>query len=251
MHRSCLAAGCLFIWTAFVPSPGDEGFWVGAFSDEQPGVQTPRGWRPLAANGVDRATKYRLVEEDGAVVLQAVSRAGASSLIRKVDVDPARHPVLTWRWRVDGVLEHGDARRKRGDDFPARIYVIFDHDPSELGFRDRLKYRALKALGYEHIPTRALNYIWANKAPRGRFLRSPYTDWVQMLPLQSGGAHAGQWRHERRNVYADYVTAFGEPPPRIAAIAVMTDTDNTGESATAYYGDLVLRREESPVVSSR
>lgn len=44
-----------------------------------------------------------------------------------------------------------------------------------------------------------------------------------------------------RDLYADYQRLFGGEPPRIVGVAVITDTDNTGESAVAYYGDIVLR----------
>ena len=44
-----------------------------------------------------------------------------------------------------------------------------------------------------------------------------------------------------RNVLEDFRQAFGTDPPLITGVAIMTDTDNTGESATAYYGDLVFR----------
>jgi hypothetical protein len=38
----------------------------------------------------------------------------------------------------------------------------------------------------------------------------------------------------------DYERAFGRTPPEIIGIGLMTDTDNTGEAATAYYGDIRL-----------
>jgi hypothetical protein len=47
---------------------------------------------------------------------------------------------------------------------------------------------------------------------------------------------------EERNVYEDYKKAFGEEPSMISGVAIMTDTDNTGESATAYYGDIVFKK---------
>jgi hypothetical protein len=31
-------------------------------------------------------------------------------------------------------------------------------------------------------------------------------------------------------------------PPPISGVAIMTDTDNTGESATAHYGDIVFKQ---------
>jgi hypothetical protein len=48
--------------------------------------------------------------------------------------------------------------------------------------------------------------------------------------------------NEERNVYEDYKKAFGEEPPMISGIPIMTGTDNTGESATAYYGDILFKR---------
>jgi hypothetical protein len=34
--------------------------------------------------------------------------------------------------------------------------------------------------------------------------------------------------------------AFGKKPPMISGVAIMTDSDNTGESAISYYGDIVF-----------
>jgi hypothetical protein len=63
-----------------------------------------------------------------------------------------------------------------------------------------------------------------------------------MIAVQSGPARAGEWLTERRDILADFRRAFGEEPPRIGAIAIMTDTDNTGAAATAWYDDLRLER---------
>jgi hypothetical protein len=59
-----------------------------------------------------------------------------------------------------------------------------------------------------------------------------------MIAVESGAAKAGTWVEERRNIVADYRRAFGGAPPRIGAIAIMTDTDNTGGSAEAWYDDI-------------
>ena len=48
-----------------------------------------------------------------------------------------------------------------------------------------------------------------------------------------------------RNLYQGYKKAFGEEPPLISGVAIMTDTDNTGESATAYYGDILFKKSGS------
>lgn len=217
---------------------------VGAFSRMTPGGAFADGWEPLRLGDADPST-YALVREPaqaggGGVVVRARADDSASGLIRRVRVDLAATPVLAWRWKVDGVIARGDVTRRSGDDYPARIYVTFDFPVSRLSFGDRVKYRALRALGYRDVPTRALNYIWANRAGETEIVPNPFTDWVQMVPVESGPAHVGRWRDARRNVAADYRAAFGEAAPAITGIAIMTDADNTGGAATAYYGDITM-----------
>ena len=215
---------------------------VGDFSSGTPEQGTPDGWERLTFGKIDMETEYDLVTApgDSTVVLKATSDGGASGLIRRQRIDPTEYPVIRWRWRVSNVLEKGNARTKDGDDYPARIYVTFDH---RLGFGGRLKQRAMKAMGYDDIPSRALNYVWASRVDTGHVFPSAYTDWVMMMPLQSGPEKAGTWVVQEQNILEDYRRAFGEDPSVITGVAVMTDTDDTGESATAYYGDITFAQE--------
>jgi hypothetical protein len=64
-----------------------------------------------------------------------------------------------------------------------------------------------------------------------------------MIVIRSGNKHAGKWMYEKRNIIEDYRRAFGEEPGKITGIAIMTDTDNTGESASAWYGDIKLSKK--------
>jgi hypothetical protein len=63
-----------------------------------------------------------------------------------------------------------------------------------------------------------------------------------MVAVESGAERTGAWVDERRNVLEDYRAIFGEEPPSVGAVAIMTDTDNTGESALACYDDIVISR---------
>ena len=71
-----------------------------------------------------------------------------------------------------------------------------------------------------------------------------------MIVADSGSGRLGAWQDEARNVYEDYRRAFGEEPPLIKSIAIMTDTDNTGEHAHALYGDIVFMRAYPPKPSA-
>ena len=230
-----LRLACLLALVAFVPGLP---LVVGAFSSMTPGGGVA-GWEPLRLGDAPAST-YALVRDGNAVVVRGQANRSASGLVRRIRVDLAEHSVLSWRWKVAGVIPNGNVARKDGDDYPARLYVTFDYPVSRLSFGDRIKYRALQVLGYRNIPTRALNYIWANRPDETRIVRNPFTNWVQMVPVESGPAGVGRWHTERRDVAADYRAAFHEEPPAITGIAIMTDADNTGGQATAFYGDITM-----------
>jgi hypothetical protein len=64
-----------------------------------------------------------------------------------------------------------------------------------------------------------------------------------MIVVESGKDSLNTWITEERNLFDDYVAAFGVKPPMISGIAIMTDSDNTKESATAFYGDILFRKK--------
>jgi hypothetical protein len=182
-----------------------------------------------------------VVREGGGHVLRAESDRSASGLYRPLDLDPRVYRMLAWRWRVDNVLVKADARRKDGDDYPARIYVAFRYDPDTAALWERTRYGAIKLLYGRYPPRHVINYIWDNRLPAGTALDNAYTDRAKMIVVESGPARVGQWIAEERDLYADYRRLFGAEPPPIAGIAVMSDTDDTGERAVAYYGAIRLR----------
>ena len=185
-----------------------------------------------------------MVRENGTVVVQSISQQSSSGLTKKLSLNPKDFPIIEWRWKVENVLEHGDVLSKDGDDYPARIYITFEYDSSKVGFFEKVTYETLKLLYGEYPPSGAINYIWESQAPIGTIVPNPYTDRAQMIVTQSGPARLHQWVTETHNVYEDYLKAFKEEPSNISGVAIMTDTDDTQESAIAYFGDIVFKKHE-------
>lgn len=155
---------------------------------------------------------------------------------------------MEWRWKVDDLPTDADISQDVRDDAAARVYVTFDYD--DLGLVDRLKLALFRRMGFSDAPSRAVNYVWATRQERGTALPSAYTDQIMMVPVRSGSTRVGQWIRERRNVRADYRQVFGEEPPEVNGIVIMTDTDNTSGTARTLYGDIVFRsadRNRRPV----
>jgi rSAM/selenodomain-associated transferase 2 len=204
----------------------------------------PPGWEPLTFRKIPRHTVYEVVAEGERRVLRAESHAAASGLIRPLDLDPAVYRILSWRWKVENVLQTADARRKDGDDYAARVYVAFRFEPESASLWERARYGTYRALFGRYPPAAALNYVWDNRLPPDTTLDNAYTDRAKMIVLRSGPELVGRWVEERRDIYADYRRLFGAAPPRIAGVAVMTDTDDTGERAVAWYDTLTLHPAE-------
>lgn len=201
------------------------------------GAGLPTGWEPLAFSG-RTATAYAWSPVERA--LHARADASASGLITRLDRPVADAPILRWRWKVTKTLPKGDERRKSGDDYAARVYVAFRYDPARVGAGTRLQYGVAKKLKGEYPPHAAINYIWANKLPRGAHVPNAYTGRVMMLAVRSGDDEAGAWLAEERDVLADYRRLYGEDPPPYSGVAVMTDADDTRGAAEAWYADISL-----------
>jgi hypothetical protein len=214
---------------------------VGKFSAATEGSLLPEGWKPLTFKKVERHTQYEVVKDGSTFVVKAVSEASASGLTKDVTIDPHDYPIVRWRWKVENLLRKGDVNSKAGDDYPARLYITFAYEPDKVRLGRKLKYKAGQAL-FGNIPIGALNYIWDGTSPIGTIVDNAFTDFAKMIVVESGPQAVGTWVEEERNVYADYRLAFGEEPPAVNGVAIMSDTDNTKERAVAYYGDIVFVR---------
>jgi len=241
--RIVLALGLLA--SVAVASPAraesDAVLTIAAFSSAPEGAAPPPGWAPLTFKKIPTRTEYAVVKDGEVTVVRAESRAGASGLTRRVSVDLREYPLIEWRWKVSNVIAKGDVRTRAGDDYAARIYITFAYDPDKVSFSRKLRYKAGRLL-FGDVPISAITYIWERAVPEGTIVDNAYTDVVKMIVVESGKGHVGRWMTEERNLDDDYRKAFSEDPPLVNGVAIMTDTDNTGETVTAYYGDIVFKK---------
>ncbi len=249
----CIKKGCtIFLCLLYFAGPGfcrtaTAGNWANLdeFSSFSSSKELFKVWKPLTFEKIENHTRYSLVKDNGVQVIKAESDNSASGLVRKISLDISKYRVFSWSWKITSTYEKGNVREKSGDDYPARIYITFAYDPEEVSFFEKVKFNAFKAIHGEYPPVAAINYIWANKEPEGTIVENPYTDRVRMIVIRSGDTMAGRWIKEERNLYKDFKKAFGgREPPRVSGIAVMTDSDNTGESGLSYYGDIRLKRAD-------
>lgn len=186
-------------------------------------------WKSISFPNRDQ-TDYTYDTSTGTVCGHAESSASgrARTFPRSLD----RFPVLTWEWNVDGVLDQGNARKKRGDDYSARVYVNFKRTEGQFTWWEQAKAEAFEVLYNNRLPGRSLNFIWANKLDTGTVVPSAYTERARLIPLESGPDRARTWVTERVNILQWYHKVFDDmDPPPVQSVAIMVDSDNT-ESRT-------------------
>ncbi len=170
-------------------------------------------------------TRYVWAQENGETILQAQSNSSASGLFLEHSVKLNEHPFINWSWQIKQALPALNETSKSGDDYVARIYVIVND-------------------GWFFWQTKAINYVWSSRDAVTESWPNAYApNNAIMIPLQSSQSKAGQWYTEKRNVADDFKREFGIEPEEIRAIAIMTDTDNSGLEASAKYKNLFFSRE--------
>jgi hypothetical protein len=187
----------------------------------------------------------RLVSDKGSTVLQARASNSAGAAVHPLAV-PAQGTLLAWRWKIDRPVASADMATRNGDDFAARVYVFFDVPVESIPFAQRVKIALARLFYGAALPSAAICYVWDNRHPVGTSRWSPYTDRVRVMVLRSASAEAGAWKEESRDLSADFIAAFGSqwkgPVPAVTGIALANDTDQTGESVTAWFADVHLER---------
>lgn len=200
-------------------------------------------WMPFTFPKIRTHSTYTIEREGGRSYLRAESKASASAIVYTDVFDVTQYPMIRWRWKVGNLYEKADATTKKGDDFPIRIYIMFAYDPETAGRWEAITYGFARSLYGDYPPHSSLNYVWSSREHAGRIITNPYTDRAKDILLRKGPALVGTWQDEEVDILDDYQAAFGTKPPQKARIAVMNDSDNTGESSVSWVDYIEVLRE--------
>jgi len=183
----------------------------------------PEGWQKQ--NWGSPKYDFSVVAEGGERVLRLRSDNDSSTISKELKVDVRQYPILQWRWKVLSLPKGADARRKETDDEAAQIYVTFPRFPSA-------------------VRSRIIGYIWDTTAPAGSTFTSQKVGNVNFVVVRSGDADLNKWHTESRNVLDDFKRIYGEAPKEeVGAISISINSQNTGSSAEAYFGEILFRKQ--------
>lgn len=181
-------------------------------------------------------SRFDYTRIDGRDAVSVRAEASVSMLRQPIRVEPADLGKVRFSWKVPELIEQADMALRDKDDAPVRIVLAFEGDRSRFSARDAALAELVRAVSGEEMPYATLMYVWCNKREPGSVIRSPRTDRIRKLVVESGPRRLNQWLDYERDIRADYERVFGEQPGALVGIAIMTDSDNTRSKTQAWYG---------------
>ncbi|MEP6873168.1 MAG: DUF3047 domain-containing protein [Burkholderiales bacterium] len=221
---------------------GADDLHIAAFSDAAVG-EPPAAWK-FATLPRKEPTKFSVVELGGARVLKVEAENSYGNLVHGLHAQVTERSTLTWRWRVDKLVDDADLKQRSGDDSPAKLCLFFAFDTTKLPLGERTRLSMAQSVTGQDVPGETLCYVWDNKLPADTGITNAFTKRIRMIVLDTGNAKLGQWVTQRRNVVVDYQRLFGDESggkvPELVGVAISADADNTHGHALSYFGDVTL-----------
>jgi len=183
------------------------------------------GWHDSPLRG---RTHYSVVKRGGRSAIMAIGRNTASGLARRVNIDPKTCRNIRWFWRVDQMQSNVNLRNKSKENAAASLFLTFG-DPGLM-------------LLPNPVPT--LRYVWTTDHMKlGEIFNNPFRPKIiRTIVVQNRSDRLGQWVGFNRNLYTDFLSAFGKnPTDNIKLVSIFTDNDQSREPVMAYYGPISVQ----------
>jgi hypothetical protein len=207
--RRLLSSLCLVTGICLLPV-GASAFHV-TFSEKDLGT-FPSEWKARESAGKD---VYSVQRDGSGVFLHAESVDNAHMIGHQMSVDLEEYPFLQFSWRPLDLPPGGNEETRKTNDGALGVYIVFE--------------------GWS-VPPLTIKYVWSSTLPEGSETVSPFSNRAKIVVLRSGREGVGQWKDESVNVLEDYKRLFKvDDVPRVRAIGVLTDSDNTATSSSGDY----------------
>jgi len=213
------------------------------FRKEKKSNKVPEGWEVISYFRTAK-NKLSLSKEGKRTILRVKSIGSASGVLKRLEIDLKKFPVLIWRWKINRAVGMAIETRKDRNDAAARIRVIFgERQPKPVkGPPEILKF--FKSFGIQPGGKEPrgfkIDYLWGNNLPKGDVIDYPGSKNHKMVVVEKGNERANRWVWEKRNLIEDFQEFFRRSPPALIGIMVLTDTDQTNEGVIAHYSSIIM-----------
>ncbi len=212
---SLFSIGLIGIFLTAWQSLAIESIMIGFSNLKAPG-EVPAGWKLKERKG---DAEFRIVQDSGRTALYVKSVRASFSFERPLEINPTKFPYLTWQWKVLKLPEGADLRARGKNDQAAQLLILFEGK-------------------------RTISYVWDSTAPEGTITDEsigwPISIKIKVIVVKSGNNDLNRWITFRRNILEDYRTLYGTDAPMIKGIRLQINTQHTGTTAEAMFGEIVF-----------
>lgn len=189
-----------------------------------------------------RPTHYNATEHAGRPAVKALAEGANSTLSLPLAPQAGALPQrIRFSLFVPALNPKFDLKEKGEDDAVARLILSFDGDRSkQWSARDHIVSELSSLIAGKPLPYASIMYVWDSRYPVGSVIPNPYTSRIRQIVIESGEGRLNQWVDFDRDIEADFKLAFGEAPGALIGLGLMTDSNNSGASVTAWYGPMNL-----------
>lgn len=205
------------------------------------GSEPPPPWHVVGLPHQSKPfTHFTRVDLEGQHVLRVDADHSYGNLVHALPSVPAT--TLSWRWRVDQPVRGADLHKRSGEDSALKVCASFGLPSDRVPFLERQWLALAQMRSTEKLPTATLCYLWDNTLPDRTLVVSPFTRRIRSITLRGSGT-LGQWSNHTQDLAADFLRAFGDESqsvPRVIAVALGADSDNTASHSVGYVADIHL-----------
>ena len=157
------------------------------------------------------------------------------------DLDVRKYPVLEWDWMVDAFPEVEWEKKQGSDDFAMRVELIYDYTGGSRSIWNMIRKGFITTLFRGNPPMLTVSYVWAVNVPTGEAYRSPASDKIAVVPVESGANLVRRWLHESRNIRDDLKKLAPEEKSLVLKkIRIRCDTEDSRSKAGSGIRNIVL-----------
>ena len=174
--------------------------------------------------GAKNKTKYKLGKNENGNFIRSEAEYAASGLGKEIELNLSKTPFLNITWKVEIDLSGINENTKKGHDYAARVFVI-------------------KKTGATPLSNRAMNYVYSSNNEINSNQPSPYTKKSIDYVLSTTKENLNEWVTVKVNVKEHFKKFHDLDVNEIEGVAIMTDTDNSENTAIAYYQNIYFSSE--------
>lgn len=185
---------------------------------------TKEEFETLKVKKIKGETSWSLGSNEKGNFIRSEAEGVGSFLAKETFVDLNKTPFLNITWKVEKNLPGIVENSKKGHDYAARVLVA-------------------KKTGSTALSNRAMNYVFSSNNNINDNWQSPFTKKSVDYILSTTKQNFSEWVTVKVNVKQHFKKFHNLEIDKIDAIALMTDTDNTGLKAIAYFQNIYFSKE--------